>query len=348
MLTTQRKQLILQRLQQEGQIVAKAFSEELGISEDTVRRDLRELAAEGQLQRVHGGALPASAAIGDMQVRAALADEKRALGRAGAALVQPGQVVILDGGTTSLQVVQHLPLTLRATVVTHSPTIAVALAGHAQIEVLVLGGRLFRHSMVNVGASVVEAAARLRADLYLMGVTGVHAQAGLTTGDFEEAAVKRALHERAAETVVLASADKLGAASPFTIAPSANLRPWWCPPPPQPLAQKAAGGRREGQHRHGLISWQTLRSGANGPPALVQSRTTPRPCARKSADRAVPRARSSPAPRAARSSPPPARRHPVAPGQCPRLPQPCGTRPQNCAPGCVHRGGAPVRLRRSS
>ncbi|MCZ8095689.1 MAG: DeoR/GlpR family DNA-binding transcription regulator [Acidovorax sp.] len=224
MLTTQRKQLILQRLQQEGQIVAKAFSEELGISEDTVRRDLRELAAEGQLQRVHGGALPASAAIGDMQVRAALApDEKRALGRAGAALVKPGQVVILDGGTTSLQVVQHLPLTLRATVVTHSPTIAVALAGHTQIEVLMLGGRLFRHSMVNVGASVVEAAARLRADLYLMGVTGVHVQAGLTTGDFEEAAVKRALHERAAETVVLASADKLGAASPFTIAPLSAL-----------------------------------------------------------------------------------------------------------------------------
>jgi len=224
MLTTQRKQLILQRLQQDGQIVAKAFSEELGISEDTVRRDLRELAAEGQLQRVHGGALPASAAIGDMQVRAALApDEKRALGRAGAALVQPGQVVILDGGTTSLQVVQHLPLTLRATVVTHSPSIAVALAGHAQIEVLMLGGRLFRHSMVNVGASVVEAAARLRADLYLMGVTGVHATAGLTTGDFEEAAVKRALHQRSAETVVLASADKLGAASPFTIAPLSDI-----------------------------------------------------------------------------------------------------------------------------
>ena len=62
MLTTQRKQLLLARLQQDGQIVAKAFSEELGISEDTVRRDLRELAAEGRLQRVHGGALPASAA----------------------------------------------------------------------------------------------------------------------------------------------------------------------------------------------------------------------------------------------------------------------------------------------
>lgn len=220
MLTTQRKQLIQSRLKRDGQFIAKAFSEELGISEDTVRRDLRELAAVGLLQRVHGGALPASAAVGDMRVRSQLApDDKRLLGRAGAALIQAGQVVILDGGTTSLQVVQHLPLDLHATVVTHSPSIAVALAEHPHIEVLMLGGRLFRHSMVNVGASVIEGATRVRADLYLMGVTDVHAEAGLTTGDFEEAAVKRTLHERAAETVVLATLDKLGAASAFTVAP---------------------------------------------------------------------------------------------------------------------------------
>jgi DeoR/GlpR family transcriptional regulator of sugar metabolism len=224
MLTTQRKQTILSRLQRDGQFVAKSFSEELGISEDTVRRDLRELAADGLLQRVHGGALPASAAVGDLKVRAQLAtDDKRALGRAGAALVQPGQVLILDGGTTALQLVQYLPLDLKATVVTHSPSIAVALAEHVHVEVLMLGGRLFRHSMVNVGASVIEGAARLRADLYFMGVTGVHAEAGLTTGDFEEAAVKRALHARAAETVVLATPDKLGAASAFTVAPLKEL-----------------------------------------------------------------------------------------------------------------------------
>ena len=80
-----------------------------------------------------------------------------------------------------------------------------------------LGGRLFRHSMVNVGAAVIDAAQRLRADIYFMGVTGVHPQAGLSTGDAEEAAVKRALHERAAETVVLASSEKLMAASPFLV-----------------------------------------------------------------------------------------------------------------------------------
>jgi DeoR/GlpR family transcriptional regulator of sugar metabolism len=77
--------------------------------------------------------------------------------------------------------------------------------------------------MVSVGASVIEAASRLRADLYFMGVTGVHPDAGLSTGDAEEAAVKHALHERAAETVVLASSEKLLAASPFVVAPLQDI-----------------------------------------------------------------------------------------------------------------------------
>ena len=231
MLTVQRKQLILARLARDGQLVAKPFSEELGISEDTVRRDLRELALEGRLQRVHGGALPASAAVGDMAVRQQVApDDKQALGRAGAAMVKDGQLVILDGGTTAAQVARHLSPTLRASFVTHSPTVAVELARHPHVEIIMLGGRLFRHSMVNVGAAVVEAAARFRADLYFMGVTGVHAEVGLSTGDHEEAAVKRALHACAAETVVLASHEKLGAASAFVVAPLGEIAALVVPP----------------------------------------------------------------------------------------------------------------------
>ena len=224
MLTTQRKKLLLARLAAEGQLVAKALALELGTSEDTIRRDLRELAAEGRLQRVHGGALPASSAMGDPAVREQVSvADKLALGRFGASLIRPGQVVILDGGTTALQVARHLAPGLRATIVTHSPTVAVELAAHPGIEILMLGGKLFRHSMVNVGANVIDAASRLRADLFFLGVTGVHPDAGLSTGDAEEAAVKRALHERAAETVVLASPEKLMAASPFVVAPLAEV-----------------------------------------------------------------------------------------------------------------------------
>ncbi|HJV95828.1 MAG TPA: DeoR/GlpR family DNA-binding transcription regulator [Albitalea sp.] len=231
MLTVQRKQLILSRLSRDGQIVAKALSEELEVSEDTIRRDLRELAHEGKLQRVHGGALPASAAVGDLAVREQVApDDKLALGRAGAAMVRPGQLVVLDGGTTAVQLARHLAADLQATFVTHSPTVAVELAAHPHLEIIMLGGRLFRHSMVNVGAAVIEAAGRLRADLYFMGVTGVHAQAGLSTGDHEEAAVKRALHACAAETVVLASSEKLGAASRFVVAPLSEVAALVVPP----------------------------------------------------------------------------------------------------------------------
>jgi len=224
MLTAQRKKLLLTRLSKDGQLVAKEMAREMGTSEDTIRRDLRELALGGKLQRVHGGALPASLADGDLDARKTIsAREKVALGKAVAAMIRRGQVVILDGGTTALQVARHLSSDLRATLVTHSPTVAVQLALHEHIDIVMLGGRLFRHSMVNMGAALIDAASRLRADIYFMGVTGVHPEAGLSTGDAEEAAVKQALHRRAAETVVLASSEKLLAASAFVVAPLTDI-----------------------------------------------------------------------------------------------------------------------------
>lgn len=224
MLASQRKDYLLKVLQTQGQVVAKDVSRELQLSEDTIRRDLRELAAAGRLQRVHGGALPSSPAVVDFAGRQQIAsDAKVAIGRAAAKMIERGQVVILDGGTTTLQIAQHLPHDLRATIVTHSPTIAVALVEHPTVEVILLGGRLFKHSVVTVGAAAVEAVARIRADIYFMGVTGIHMKAGLSTGDLEESHMKRALMASAAETHVLASAEKIGTASPYVICPLADV-----------------------------------------------------------------------------------------------------------------------------
>src|SRR5579859_2571815 len=220
MLTTHRKQEILSLLKRQGQVIAKEVSQSMGVSEDTIRRDLRELAHEGLLQRVHGGALPASPAVADFAGRERITTEgKVAIGRAAARMIQPGQVVILDGGTTARQIARHIPLDLKATVVTHSPTIALELVNHPQVEVLLIGGRLFKHSVVAVGAAAIEAISHVHADTYFMGVTGVHPRTGLTTGDFEEAAIKRALSNAAADTIVLASSEKLNAASPYSVVP---------------------------------------------------------------------------------------------------------------------------------
>jgi DeoR/GlpR family transcriptional regulator of sugar metabolism len=218
MLTSQRKKHLMEVLRQDGQIVASKLSAKLGVSEDTIRRDLRELANEGLLQRVHGGALPASPAMADFAARQHIScDDKTAIGRAAAHLVQPGQVVFVDGGTTCAQLVRHLPRDLHATVVTHSPSIAIELMNHPRIEVIMLGGRLFRHSIVAVGASTLEAIARVRADTYFMGVCSLHPEHGLSTGDYEEACVKRALCQAAADTIVLASPEKLATASPYQV-----------------------------------------------------------------------------------------------------------------------------------
>ena len=218
MLTRQRKQLILEKLGAEGQVQSKALSILFDVSEDTIRRDLRELAAEGRLQRVHGGALPSSSAIAPFAERHSVKmDAKKRVARKGAQLISSGQVVIIDGGTTTSELITFFPPDLRITVVTHSPSIALGLVDHPAIEVILIGGRLYKHSIVAVGAAAIEGIENIHADLFFMGVTGIHPDAGLTTGDFEEACIKRAFSGRAAETVVLASPEKINTASSFVI-----------------------------------------------------------------------------------------------------------------------------------
>ena len=224
MLTEQRKLLLLSYLQKRGRIVAKKMAEKWEISEDTIRRDLRELAAEGKLQRVHGGALPASPAIASLDVRRNTAvDEKARLGKAGAKLVEDGMSVFIDGGTTSLALVQYLSLDLRVTIFTHSPAIAAVFESHPNVKLILIGGIIFRHSMVAVGAAASEAILQVRADLFFLGVTGLHPEQGLTTGDYEEAQIKRLIAGRSAETICLVTSEKLGAASAFPIMPVASL-----------------------------------------------------------------------------------------------------------------------------
>ena len=218
MLVAERRELLLARLRVEGKIVARELADEFGISEDSIRRDLRDLAAAGHCRRVYGGAVPISRALVDYRSRADVEPEsKRRIARRAVQLISPGDLVILDGGTTTLAVARALPADLQATVVTHSPTIAAALIDHPTVEILLLGGRIYKHSAVACGAATAEAARAITADLFMLGVTGVHAQHGLTTGDAEEAAMKRTLAAQAADTYVLASAEKIGAVSPYKV-----------------------------------------------------------------------------------------------------------------------------------
>lgn len=239
MLTSTRKALLLDRLARDGRLMATDLAAELRVSEDTIRRDLRDLAAEGRLLRVHGGALPLSPTHAPVAVRRSLHPQaKAALGRRAAALIRPGQIVILDGGTTHLALVAALPPGLACTVVTHAPAIAAALEPFPWIEILLIGGPILRLSMVATGVEAAEAYGNLRADIAFLGVTGLHPETGLTTGHPEEARLKARILRAAAEVVVLATPDKLDATSPHRIAPleamntliTTGERPDWLSP----------------------------------------------------------------------------------------------------------------------
>jgi DeoR/GlpR family transcriptional regulator of sugar metabolism len=224
MLTAERRQQILETLRRDGKVLAAELSAALNVSEDTIRRDLRELAEAGLLQRVHGGALPRSPATASFAVRQGQAPAaKQAIARAAARLVRDGQVIILDGGTTTLQVAQRLPIGLRATVITNSPPIAIALAEHPLVEVIVIGGRLYKQSLVAIGAATVEALSMIHADVCMLGVCSLHPQDGISVPELEEAHVKRAMIAGAAEVVALASAEKLGTAAPYIVGPISDL-----------------------------------------------------------------------------------------------------------------------------
>ena len=224
MLSEERRRLILDRLDRDGKVVAAELSDALAVSPDTVRRDLRELAEAGLLKRVHGGALPAAVGGRPYEARLEQAPEAKAsIARATGRLLRPGQVIVLDSGTTTLEVARHLPPDLEATVITNSPPIAVALADHPNVEVTVLGGMLAKGAHALVGAATVEALQTVRADVLVLGVCSVHPEIGITVMDLEESYVKRAMIANAAEVVAVSSADKLGSAGSYVIAPVTEL-----------------------------------------------------------------------------------------------------------------------------
>lgn len=216
MLGAQRKEHLLALLAADGRVVAKTVAAELGLSEDSIRRDLRELADAGKCIRVYGGALPVPAADAPVEQRLSLAvDSKQRVARVATALIRPASTIILDAGTTTLAMARMLPDDV--TVLTPSPAVALAAMEHSRARVIMIGGELSRHSAVVGGALAQESIARLAADAFFLGATGIHPEHGLTTGELDDAVTKRALAARSADTYVLASAEKIGAVSRFPV-----------------------------------------------------------------------------------------------------------------------------------
>jgi DeoR/GlpR family transcriptional regulator of sugar metabolism len=243
-LTAERRQAIIDRLTIDGKVVASELVTSLGVSEDTVRRDLKELDSQGLLRRVHGGALPPTPIVSRHFVDRRKVDPagKAAIGAAAAGLVKPGDVVLMSGGTTVLEFARRLPEDLQATVLTTAPDIALALVHHPGLEVVVVGGRLEPDTHTVVGPEALDAVRGVRADLCVLGVCSLHPEAGLTQIDREESLVERAMIASSARVATLTGADKLGFAGPWPVARTDEIDVLVTDAPPEVTAPYSALG----------------------------------------------------------------------------------------------------------
>lgn len=222
-LPRERQDRILERLRRHGRVVAADLAVEFRVSEDSIRRDLRELAARSLCKRVYGGALLMRDPGPITERRRERVENKRALARVAASLVSPRQILFIDAGSTNSAIASALPDHADLTVVTNAPDVALSLIGRPGFEVLCIGGRIDPKIGGAIGSIALRQVQGIRADLCFPGVCAADAQTGLWTLDAEEVVLKRTMIEASGETVLVVTQEKLIMAGTHHTAPVSSI-----------------------------------------------------------------------------------------------------------------------------
>jgi DeoR/GlpR family transcriptional regulator of sugar metabolism len=212
MLLDQRRQEIINLVESEGFVSLQQISSRAGVSESTVRRDLEYLEKIGQVRRTRGGAAFTGESLTALDERAVKdLPQKQAIGRAAAELIQPGEAILLDGGTTTLEVARHLA-GKSLQVVTNSLPVINLLANQPQIELVAIGGYVYPKTGVALGPLATAALSRIHVRRLFMGVGGITAS-GLFNSNTLLVETEQAMLAAAEEVVVVTDSSKFGHAA---------------------------------------------------------------------------------------------------------------------------------------
>lgn len=216
-----RQERIRELVGRDGEARVDALADAFGVSAETIRRDLARLAREGIIQKVHGGARPLRLFAEGSRVERARegAEAKARIARRIAQIVEPGETLFMDTGTTTLACADALAGCDGLTVITNSVEIAQRIGRNPTCSVFLLGGAFRAGDAETVGPLVIEQVRHFQADRAILGIAGLDAEAGATNSIFDEAQVARAMIARAGSTVVLAHGDKLGRRAAFRVCP---------------------------------------------------------------------------------------------------------------------------------
>lgn len=215
-LVEERQARIAEKLAASGKVLAGELALEFAVSEDTIRRDLREMAAAGLCRRVYGGALAPVPPTAPFTERVAeQPGRKRALARAATQFIEPGMLVFLDASSTNLAIAREISSLSGITVATNAPLIASTLMD--AVDLILIGGTVDRRVGAAIGGKALSDVALLRPDLCVLGACGVEAQAGITAFHLEDAEFKRVIARRSRSVMTTAMNEKLGTAAPHDV-----------------------------------------------------------------------------------------------------------------------------------
>jgi len=218
MIREKRFEHIISSLKNTGTVTYSRMSEDLSVSEDTIRRDIDYLHENGLLSKVRGGAISRDKNPLSFQDRADFqSTEKEVIGMKVQSLLKPGMSVFMDGGTTICAVAECLPANASLRIITNNIALVPLLAQFKNIEVIVLGGNYNRDTQTNTGARTCNEAAEFVVDLYLMGTCAISKNFGITSAIREDGAVKKAMLKGSKTVAVLSNSNKIGASEPFVV-----------------------------------------------------------------------------------------------------------------------------------
>jgi DeoR/GlpR family transcriptional regulator of sugar metabolism len=218
MLKAERRNFIMTKLVKEQRVSTIELAEVLGLSEDTVRRDLNKLHEKGLLEKVYGGAIPVKdKAKNVFDIAISNENKKKEIGLKALSMLHDGQVIIMSGGTTNLVFSKLIPPLLKATIYTYSLPIAMQLSQYQNIDLIFIGGKMQKNAMVTIGMDVLQVLSKIKADICFMGASSVNVKQGLTEVGYEVSIVKKAMLEASDKVVSMFTADKLNNKMPHVV-----------------------------------------------------------------------------------------------------------------------------------
>jgi DeoR/GlpR family transcriptional regulator of sugar metabolism len=219
MLKKERQSFILRQVNLHNKVLSSDLSQEMKVSEDTIRRDLNELSDDGKVIKVHGGALSKSFHLSLKSSNVYSLDEKKTIAQKASQLIEDGMFVLTTGGTTIIELAKALPSELSATFITVSLPVAYEYIHHPNIEVIFIGDKISKSAQISVGGEAISKIRQIKADLCFLGTNAIDIPNGLTDSDWEVVQIKKAMIDSSEKVISLTIAEKLNSSQRIKICP---------------------------------------------------------------------------------------------------------------------------------